>query len=181
MAKSKAIFKSSWKTGVIYAVVIAIVAAAVIYVGLYQAMPYEMVVYDENDQAISVQFTDDFYDRSMQMRMVSVIFPVVFYLLMYRKYMQLLNEHPEEKEEVKRGKYGKPWVLGLILLVAFMLVWGFVSKMTISLGLGLDSKLFADKVMLGQYRLVYGSAMVLDAALFLVGARFFKPAEIQRA
>lgn len=181
MAKSNATLKSSWKTGIIYAVVIAVVAAAAIYVGLYYAMPYELIVYDSNDQPISVLFTDDFYNSSMQLMMVSVIFPVISYLLMYRKYAQLVGEHPHEKEEVKRGKYGRPWILPLVLQLGLMLVWGFVSIAMISLGLGLDSSLFADAVMLRQFYMVYGIAVVLDAALFLVGKQLFKPDAVQRA
>ena len=178
MAKSNATLRCSWKTGVIYAVIIAVVAAVTIYVGLNNAMPYELIVYDGNDQAISVLFTDDFYNSSMQLMMASVVFPVISYLLMYRKYAKLVGEHPHRKEEVKKGK---SWIFPLALQVCLMLIWGIVSWTTISLGLGLDSKLFADSVMRRQFFLVYLIAMVLDAALYLLGKQFFKPAEVQRA
>lgn len=181
MAKSNATLKCSWMTGVIYAVVIAVVAAIVIYEGLCYAMPYEMVVFNAYDQAISVQFTDDFYNRSMQLMMVSVIFPVLAYLFTYLRYTQLVGVHPEEKEQVKKGRYGRPWILAMILQVVFMLVWGEVSVGMISMGLGLDGSLFADAVMLRQYWLVYGIATVVDVVLLLLGKQFFKPVEVQRA
>ena len=181
MAKSNATLKCSWVTGIIYAVVIAVVAAVVIYVGLYYAMPYEMVVFNAYDQAISVQFTADFYSRSMQLMMVSVIFPVIAYLFTYFRYTQLVGVHPEEKEQVKKGTYGRPWILALILQMVFTLVWGLVSVGMISMGLGLRLDLFADMILIRQFCLVYGIAMVVDVALLLIGKQFFKPVEVQRA
>ena len=181
MAKSNATLKCSWVTGVIYAVVIAVVAAVVIYEGLCYAMPYEMVVFDAYDQAVSVQFTDDFYNRSMPLMMVSVIFPVLSYLFTYFRYTQLVGVHPEEKEQVKKGTYGRPWILALVLQLVLMLVWGAVSVSMISMGLGLRLDLFADKIMIRQFCLVYGIATVVDAALLLLGKQFFKPTEVQRA
>ena len=75
MATSNATLKCSWKTGIIYTVIIAVIAAAVIWVGLNNAMPYELTVYTADDDPISVLFTDDFYNSSMRLMMVSVIFP----------------------------------------------------------------------------------------------------------
>lgn len=74
MATSNATLKCSWKTGIIYTVIIAVIAAAVIWVGLNNAMPYELTVYTADDDPISVLFTDDFYNSSMRLMMVSVIF-----------------------------------------------------------------------------------------------------------
>lgn len=136
MATSNATLKCSWKTGIIYTVIIAVIAAAVIWVGLNNAMPYELTVYTADDDPISVLFTDDFYNSSMRLMMVSVIFPVAAYLLMYWRYTVLVGKYPYRKEEVKKGRLGKPWVLPLILQLALMLVWGVVSWTMISLGLG---------------------------------------------
>ena len=181
MATSNATLKCSWKTGIIYAVIIAVIAAAVIWVGLDNAMPYELTVYTADDDPISVPFTDDLYNSSMRLMMVSVIFPVAAYLLMYWRYTVLVGKYPYRKEEVKKGKLGKPWILPLILQLVLMLVWGIVSWMMISLGLGLDVSLFEDAIRYRQFVLVYGIAMGLDAAMLVLGQLLFKPAEVQRA
>ena len=181
MATSNATLKCSWKTGIIYTVIIAVIAAAVIWVGLNNAMPYELTVYTADDDPISVLFTDDFYNSSMRLMMVRVIFPVAAYLLMYWRYTVLVGKYPYRKEEVKKGRLGKPWVLPLILQLALMLVWGVVSWTMISLGLGLDVTLFADAIMRRQFVAVYAIAMGLDTALLILGQLFFKPAEVQRA
>lgn len=181
MATSNATLKCSWKTGIIYAVIIAVIAAAVIGVGLNNAMPYELTVYTADDDPISVPFTDDLYNSSMRLMMVSVIFPVAAYLLMYWRYTVLVGKYPYRKEEVKKGKLGKPWILPLILQLVLMFVWGAVSWMMISLGLGLDVSLFEDAIRCRQFVLVYGIAMGLDAAMLVLGQLFFKPAEVQRA
>ena len=62
-----------------------------------------------------------------------------------------------------------------------MVVWGLISGGMISLGLGLDIKLFVDRIMLRQFYLVYLIAMAVDIALLLLGKQFFKPSVIQRA
>ncbi|MCI6936774.1 MAG: hypothetical protein MR762_09035 [Clostridiales bacterium] len=180
MARNNVTLKSSWIIGVIYAVIIAVAAITVILIGINNAMPYELVVYDA-DQAVTVLFTDDFFYRSRMLMLFSTVFPVAAYLMMYWKYVKLAGEHPEEKEKVKAGKYGNPWIVPMILLLILMVVWGFISGGMISLGLGLDIKLFVDRVMLRQFYLVYLIAMAVDIALLLLGKQFFKPSVIQRA
>lgn len=179
MAKNNAKLKSKWTIGVVYAAVIAVLAAVAVYIGLYYAMPYEMIVYDANNQPVTVLFTDDLYNRSMQLMMVSIIFPVISYLWMYGSYAKLVSEFPHEKEKIKRDN--RPWIRSLILQLLLLLVWGFVSVTMISLGLGLDSSLFADSIMLKQFYTVYGIAILVDTVLFLVGKQLFKPDAVQRA
>lgn len=178
MAKNNAKLESSWTTGIIYAVVIIVLAAVTIYAGLYYAMPYELVVYDSMDQAVSILFTDDFYNSSMELMMVTVVFPAAAYLFMYYRYAKKVGERPHEKETIKKSGV---WVLPLILLVVVLAVWCIVSVLMISLGLGLDSNLFADAVMLRQFFLVYGIAAVMEIVLYMVGKFLFKPSIVQRA
>lgn len=179
MATSVARLKEKWTTGLIYAVVIAVLAAVVVYFGLYNAMPYELVVYDAYDQPVTVLFTDDLYNRSMELMMVSILFPVISYLFMYGIYRRKVSDHPEKRYAIAKEKF--PCVIALILLVCLLVVWGFVSIAMISLGLGLDSSLFADAIMLRQFLIVYGVAILADIVLLLLGWRFFKPATVQSA
>ena len=178
MAKSNATLKINWTIGLIYAAVILVLAAIAIYAGLYYAMPYELVVYDSMDQAVSVLFTDDFYNSSMELMMVTVIFPAAAYLFMYYRYAKKVGERPHEKEAVKKSGV---WVMPFILLLVVLVVWCIVSVLMISLGLGLDSNLFADAVMLRQFFLVYGIAAVMEIVLYMVGKFLFKPSIVQRA
>lgn len=180
MARKKVTLKSSWTVGLVYAGVMAVVSIVVILVGIYNAMPYELIVYD-GDQVVTVLFTDDFYCSARTMMLCSTVFPVAAYLWMYGKYVALAGAHPEEKEQVKAGKYGRPWILPMVLMVILMTIWGLVSSGMISLGLGLDAKLFADRIMLRQFYLVYVVAMVLDGGLYFLGKQFFKPTLIQLA
>ena len=162
-----------WTPGLIYAAVIAVLAAVVVYFGLYNAMPYELVVYDAYDQPVTVLFTDDLYNRSMELMMVSILFPVISYLFMYGMYRHKISCNYWNRVAIRAAK--GPGVIALILLVCMQVVWGFVSIAMISLGLGLDSSLFADAVMLRQFLIVYGVALLVDVVLYLVGWKFFKP------
>ena len=93
----------------------------------------------------------------------------------------LVGKYPYRKEEVKKGKLGKPWILSLVLQLVLMAVWGIVSWVMVSLGMDLNLLLPADRTMFQRYMLVYGGVTVLDAVLLILGQLFFKPAEVQRA
>ncbi len=181
MATSNATLKCKWTTGIIYAVVIAVISAVVIWFGLNYAMPVTLTVLDQFDMPVEVNFTDTFFYSSRRVMLVSVIFPAFSYLLMYYRYTVLVGKYPYRKEEVKKGKLGKPWILSLVLQLVLMAVWGIVSWVTVSLGMALDLTLLADRTMFQRYMLVYGGVTVLDAVLLILGQLFFKPAEVQRA
>ena len=89
-----------------------------------------------------------------------------------------MGERPHEKEAVKKSGV---WVMPFILLLVVLVVWCIVSVLMISLGVGLDSSLFADAVMLRQFFLVYGIAAVMEIVLYMVGKFLFKPSIVQRA
>lgn len=180
MATSNATLKCKWTTGIIYAAVIAVISAVVIWVGLNYAMPVTLTLSGQGEPVV-VNFTDTFFYSSRRVMLVSIIFPVCFYLLMYYRYTVLVGKYPYRKEEVKKGKLGKPWILSLVLQLVLMAVWGIVSWMTVSLGMDLDLTLLADRTMFQRYMLVYGGVTVLDAVLLILGQLFFKPAEVQRA
>lgn len=180
MATSNATLKCKWTTGIIYAAVIAVISAVVIWFGLNYAMPVMLTVLDQG-KPVEVNFTDTFFYSSRRVMLVSVIFPVFSYLLMYYRYTVLVGKYPYRKEEVKKGKLGKPWILSLVLQLVLMAVWGIVSWVMVSLGMNLNLLLPADRTMFQRYMLVYGGVTVLDAVLLILGQLFFKPAEVQLA
>ena len=111
----------------------------------------------------------------------SILFPAAAYFGMYGGYVRLAGKMPERKNEIKRGKFGRPWILPLILLVLLMLLWGFTSWIMISTGLMLQTSNPVDAVMYHRFLLVYGIAMAADLLLYAIGTLLFKPEIIQRA
>lgn len=175
--------KSKWRTGIIYAVVILVLCALTVYGGLYIAMPEELVVYDANDQAVSVLFTDDLYFTSMELMMVSALFPAGAYLWMYGWYADLGGKNSQYITNIKRGERGgtRAWVIPGIVLLVLVAVWALVSWGMLSLSLNLDTALFKDAIMCRQYFLVYGVSAVVELLLYAVGKLLFKPEIIQTA
>jgi hypothetical protein len=175
--------KTNWVTGAIYAVVIIAVAALVIYFGLYNAMPETLMVYDDYNQEVVVPFTDDLYETSMSLMMVSVVFPAVAYLLMYGWYGSLAGKNPQHRNAIRRGQKGGTlaWVVPAVVLLVLQAVWALVSWGMVAFSLNLDTGLFKDSIMCRQYFLVYGIAVVVQLLLYVVGKLLFKPAIVQQA
>ena len=175
--------KTNWTTGIIFAVAILVLSALAVYGGLYFAMPEELVVYDAFDQAVSVLFTDDLYFTSMDLMMVSALFPVAAYLWMYGWYGNLAGRNPQNKVAIKKGRYGgtRAWVIPGIVLLVLQAVWAAVSWGMVSFSLNLDTALFEDAIMCRQYFLVYGITVVVELLLYVMGKLLFKPAIVQQA
>ncbi len=175
--------KTNWTTGIIFAVVILVLSVLTVYGGLYFAMPEELVVYDAYDQAISVLFTDDLYYTSMELLMVSAIFPAGAYLWMYGWYGDLAGKNPQYRAAIRKGRNGgtRAWVVPCIVLLVLQAVWAMVSWGMISFSLNLDTMLFKDAIMCRQYFLVYGITAVVELLLYVVGKLLFKPGIVQQA
>lgn len=172
---------SSWTTAIVFAVIIVAISAVAVNVGLYYAMPVETVAYDNAGFPVTIPFTDDFYNRSQMLMLVTILFPAGAYLMTYGGYKRLADEHPEAKERVKRGEFGRPWIAPLVILLAALVIYGLISVVMLYLGLGLQMALFADVYCLERYAMVYALAAVVELAMFFVGWKLFKPAVIQRA
>lgn len=175
--------KTNWTTGVIFAVVIAVLSAVTVYVGLNYAMPETLVVYNAANEDISVLFTDDMYFTSMDLMWVSVVFPAAMYLWMYGWYGNLAGKNPQNKVAIKKGEYGgtQAWIVPMIGLLVALAVWAIVSWNMLAFSLNLDTALFQDAIMRRQYFLVYGIASAVEVALYLIGRWLFKPAIVQQA
>lgn len=173
-------YKSSWVTGIVYAIVTAVVAVLAAMVAIYYTMPDQLTVMIA-DRPFDVFITEEFYGMSRNAMLTCAFIPAVAYLWMYSGYVRLAGEHPEIKNDIKKGKMGNPWVLPVILEIVLLLLWGFVSWVIISKTLLLNLNGIGDRVMFQRFILAFGITMAVDVVMFVIGTLLFKPSLIQTA
>lgn len=161
--------KCTWTNGLIWAAITAVAALGIRYALWYFIMW-------QGDTNI---FFDAFATLSCWLTMVTAIFPVIYYLLSYRGYMRLAAHNPANLHGVAEGKYGRPWVLHLILLLVTDAAWTLASLVTVSLALGMDLSMVNDATAVMTLAALCGIGLALDVILFGLGNKLFKPDLVQ--
>ncbi len=163
--------KCTWTNALIWALVGTAVSVLIRFVMWF------MMVW-QGDTSI---FSDFFCYASLPMLLASALIPVIFYMVMYRKYMKLAAGHPEDLHGVAIGRHGKPLILPLILMIVFAILWILVTTVIVIISSGLSVFLNPDDMFVTQTFLILSAVnLVLDVVVMLLGNRFFKPNLVQR-
>lgn len=159
----------SWTYGIIWSIIMAIGAIALRY-----ALWYKLVWMGDIDV-----FSDTFCSNSIALLCVSAIVGVAMYLMSYSRYKKLAARNIMDLHGVCHNKYGRMWVLPLILTFVLELVWTIICAVILIFSCELDIVYNdADMTVILTFALINAIGLVMDVILFAVGNAFFKPKEV---
>lgn len=167
--KQSAEFYCSWKNGIIWGVT-ALAAALLIHVGLW----YYFMWYQDADI-----FQNEVCILAIIFMILTALFPVIFGLISYEGYRRLAATRSTDLNGVAHGRYGRPWILSLILLVALELVWLIISTSILSIGMQLSWLIPIEQIVLSHFLTASVIAAIVDVALYLIGALIFQPNQVR--
>lgn len=167
--KESAEFSCSWKNGIIWGV-IALLVAMLAHVGLW----YGLMWYQDPDV-----FQNEVCIQALVFVLVNVLFPVCLGLISYQGYRRIGAIYHKDRNGVSHGRYGKPWIIPLIILVALEVAWLIISNSMLRGGMELSWADPDEQIVLSNFLTISFATMFIDVALYLVGAFIFQPNEIR--
>jgi len=160
-----ATLKSSWMNGIIGAALVLVVGMA-LRIALWH---FQINLQDD-------LFILEFITNSLWLLVFAPVIPVVFSLISYGGYVDLVAKNAAKLHLVARGEYGRPWILALILTVVLEVIWLGVCVAIMYLGWGLDPSYYPEDAQILQLFLgISGLGLLVDVVMFLLSNRFFKP------
>lgn len=169
--KDNAEFTCSWKNGIIWGV-IALAAAMLAHVGLW----YFLMWYQDPDI-----FQNDVCILALVFTILGALFPLGFGLFSYQGYRRIAAVHHTDLNGVSYDRYGRPWLVPLILLLALELVWLIIALVILSAGMELSWQIPIERVVLGNFLKASAIAAAIDAILYVLGVILFKPNQVRDA
>lgn len=166
MSQNNASLKSEWTNSIIASAITILVGVAARY-----AMWYIKIWQDADT------FTDEFATNSIILLCVTVLIPVIMFLISYKRYVDLIANNPHKIHLI--AKDDKFWVVCLILTPVLEIVWNVVCFVVLSIACSLAPLAVPDdRAVIAAFLAINGIAAVIDLLLFLVNNAFFQPKSI---
>ncbi len=164
-----ATLKTSWKNAVFGVILILLTGAGARFGAWYFIMWM-------GDPEI---FWTKFATLSVEILMLTVLLPVITYLIAYGRYKRLAALHPADLHGVAVGEYGKPSrSMGFLLVVLEILALA-VTAFAVGMHFKIDINYDADRTAFITLLAIGGGAALLDLLVYCVIIRILKPDRVQ--
>lgn len=164
-----ATLKTSWLNAVFGTILILLIGAGARFGAWYGIMW-------QGDPEI---YWTEFATLSIEILMLTVLLPVVTYLIAYGRYKRLAALHPADLHGVAVGEYGKPSRSMGILLVVLEIIGLAVIAAAVCWHYKIDFNYDADRIAFISLLAIGGGAAVLDLLVYCVIIRILKPDRVQ--
>lgn len=159
----------SWTYGIIWSVIMVVLSVLVRHFLWYKLVwagdPYV--------------FIDEFCYNSKWMLYVGAGVVVCTYLFSYWRYKKLAAKNIMDLHGVCHDKYGRVWVLPLLLTFVLEVLWCVVCMALLIGGCDLDIvNNRNDMTVIQTFTLISGICLAVDVLLFAAGNAVFKPKEV---
>lgn len=164
-----ATLKTSWKNAVFGVILILLTGAGVRFGTWYFIMW-------QGDPEV---YWTEFATLSIEILMLTVLLPVITYLIAYSRYKRLAALHPADLHGVAVGEYGKPSRKMGLLLVVLQIIALAVIAFAVGMHFKIDINYDADRTAFISLLTIGSCAALLDLLVYCVVIRILKPDRVQ--
>lgn len=180
MATTKGL-KCTWTNGVIWSGIMLAVGVGIRW------LLWFLFIFAARPEGMDYLYTESEENIFLGSIIVTCVLAVIFFIINYSGYMRIANRHADSLRDVAHGRYGRPWVLPLILYAVLGFLWSGGVIFALDLMKPLVIVLVDDEYNevisnIPLYRMVglATGTFLLDIVMYAVGARYFKPDLVQR-